>query len=105
MPKQIKKYYNFMDLSYSSTIEQVQEREKVMIKMSRAKAIRKNKSYDEKINAVVVSANEIVQYIEKNGVPNKLDTLFNTPAKSFISQIIALVAITLVLFCSIYALI
>ncbi len=105
MPKEIKKYYNFMDLSYASTVEQVQEREKVMIKMLRAKAIKKNKSYNEKIDEVVVSANGIIEYIEKNGVPNKLDNLFNTPTKSIISQFIILTALAVVLFCSIYALV
>ena len=105
MPKEIIKYYNFMDLSFSSTIEQVQEREKVMIKLLRAKAIKKKKSYNEQINQVVVSANEIVGFIEKNGVPNKVDSLFNTPTKSIISQIIILSALLIVLICSVYALI
>ena len=105
MPKEIKRYYNFMNLSYTSTIEQVQEREKVMIKLFRAKAIKKNKSYQNKINEIVTSANSIVEYIEKNGVSNKKDFLFNTPMKSIISQIFILAAVVIVLIGSIYSLI
>ena len=105
MPKEIKRFYNFMDLSYSSTIEQVQEREKVMIKVLRAKAIKKKKSYNEKIAEVVTSADGIVEYIEKNGVPNKSDNLFNTPTKSIISQILVLIAVGFLLFCLIYSLV
>ena len=105
MPKEIKKFYNFMNLSYSASIEEVQEREKVMIKVLRAKAIKKHKSYNLEINKVVSSANGIVDYIEKNGVPNKRDFLFNTPKSSLISQIIVLITLLMVLGFSIYSLI
>ena len=105
MPKEIKKFYNFMDLPYSSTVEQVQEREKVMIKLIRAKAIKKNQSYKIKIDKIVSSANGIVNYIEKNGVPNKPDSMFRTSKISIISQIIMLMCVAMVLFFSINSLI
>ena len=105
MPKEIKKYYQFMNLSFSSTIEQVEEREKVMIKILRAKAIKKNKPNKEKINQVVISANGIVEYIEKNGVPNIKDNMFNTTKTSIFSQLLMLIALIIVLGFSIYSLI
>ena len=105
MPKEIRKFYNFMNLSYSSSIEEVQEREKVMINALQAKAMKNKKSYDDKINKVVNSANKLVDYIEKNGVPNKKDNLFNTSKTSLFYQLIMLFAVIMVLYFSIYSLI
>ena len=105
MPKEIKKFYNFMNLSYSSSIEEVQEREKVMINALQAKAMKKHKSCDEEINKVVDSANKLVEYIEKNGVPNKRDNLFNTSSSSIMTQLIILFAVIMVLGFAIYSLI
>ena len=105
MPKEIRKFYNFMNLSYSSIIEEVQEREKVMIKVLKSKAMKKHKSYDDKINEVVISAKGIVEYIEKNGVPNIKDNLFNTSKSSLIAQLIILITVIMVLGFSIYSLI
>jgi len=105
MPKEIRKFYNFMNLSYSSSIEEVQEKEKVMIKILRAKAMRKHKSYGKEINKVVDSANKLVDYIEKNGVPNKRDNLFNTSSSSIMTQLIMLFAVIMVLYFAIYSLV
>ena len=105
MPKEIKKIYNFMNLSYSSSIEEVQEKENDMIKTLQAKAMKKHKSCDEEINKVVDSANKLIEYIEKNGVPNKRDNLFNTSNSSIMTQLIMLFAVIMVLAFTIYSLI
>ena len=105
MPKKIRKFYNFMNLSYSSSIDVVQEREKIMINILQAKAVKNNKSYDDKINEVVISAKGIVDYIEKNGVPNKKDNLFSTSNSSLFYKLIMLFAVIMVLGFSIYSLI
>ena len=105
MPKEIRKFYNFMNLSYSSSIEEVQECEKVMINVLQAKAMKNKKSYDDKINKVVNSANKLVDYIEKNGVPNKRDNLFNTSKTSLFYQLIMLFSVVMVLYFSIYSLV
>ena len=105
MPKEIRKFYNFMNLSYSSSIEEVQECEKVMINVLQAKAMKNKKSYDDKINKVVNSANKLVDYIEKNGVPNKRENLFNTSKTSLFYQLIMLFSVVMVLYFSIYSLV
>ncbi len=105
MPKEIKKYYNFMNLSYSSSVEEVKERENVMINALKEKTTKKNKSYSDKINKIEVCAKGIVNYIEKNGVPNVKDNLFNTPSSSLFSQLIILFSVMMVLAFSIYSLI
>lgn len=105
MPKEIKKHYHFMDLSYSSTIDEIKEREKVMIKILRAKAIKKRKSFNDKIEQIVNSTNEIVEYVEKNGVPNVQDSTFVTPKNNIFTQLFILLTLIIVLVCSIFALI
>ena len=105
MPKEIKRCYKLMDLSYSSTVEQVKEKESFMIKLLQEKEVKKKKSYKQKINIVLTSANQIIEYIKKNGVPNIDDNMFNTPTKSILSQIIALIGLSFLLFCTIYALV
>lgn len=105
MPKEIKNHYHFMDLSYSSSIDEVKEREKVMIKILRAKAIKKGKSCNSQIQQVANSANKIVEFIEKNGIPNMVDIRFVTSKNSIITQMFILFAMLAVLLCSVFALI
>lgn len=105
MPKEIKQCYQHMDISFSSTVEEIKEREKVMIKLLRAKAIKKKKSYNNQINKVVNSANNILDYINKNGIPNVTDSLFETPLASIITQIVVVIAFAIISICSINALI
>ena len=104
MPKEIKKHYHFMDLSYSSTLDQIKEREKVMIKILRAKAIRKRRSYNNEIEQVISATNSLIDYVEKNGVSNINDSLFDTPKSNIISQAIVLAAVVAILICSIISL-
>jgi len=105
MPKDIKKFYNFMNLSFSSTVEEVQEREKVMIKILQAKAMKYNKNYQSEIDKVVNAANSIVEYINKNGIPNKKDNWFKTSKTSIFIQILMLVSVIVVLYMTIYSII
>ena len=105
MPKEIKKHYNFMDLSYSSSVDEIKEREKVMIKILRAKAIKKGISNNNKIEQVANSANQLVAYVEKNGISNIKDNMFETPKSSIVSQCFVLAAVVFMLICSIHALI
>ena len=105
MPKEIKNHYNFMDLSYSSSVEEVKEREKIMIKILRANAIKKGISCSDKIQQVTNSANQIVDYIEKNGIPNIDDSRFVTSKNNIITQVFIFLSMLVVLVCSIFALI
>ena len=105
MPKEIKKFYDYMNLSFSSTVQEVQEREKDMINTLQAKALKKNKNYQTKIDKVSVAADGIIKYIEKNGVTNKKDNLFNTSTTSICIQLILLVSIIFVLGMTIYTIV
>lgn len=98
MPKEIKKCYNNLNLSFTSTIEQIKEREKILIKLLRAKAIKHGKSYKEKINKVVGDANTLVDYVNKNGIPNKTDFSFEISNNDLISQILVVITFGIMLF-------
>ena len=45
MDKEIKRCYHYMDLKYDSTIDEIKSRQKIMIKIFRAKSINSGKSY------------------------------------------------------------
>ena len=105
MPKKIKKYYHFLDLPYNSSIEEIQSREKVLIKTLRAKAIKTGVSCTEKINKVVNAANNILGYVEKNGVPNGVGYLYNTPLSTLYTQIFVFALVIITAVCSVISLI
>ena len=105
MPKEIKKHYNYLDLPYSSNIEEVRLREKVLIKILNTKESKKGVKYTEKLNKVVDSANAIVAYIEKNGVQDKDFVMFDTKTKSIVNQILIFLMLAVVAVCAVFALI
>lgn len=105
MPKEIKKCYYNLDLSYSSTVEQIEEKEKILIKLTRAKAIKNHKSYDDKIQKIIKDANTLIDYVNKFGVPNKQDFMFETTNNSLMYQAMILLTFLGFLICAIYALI
>ena len=105
MPKEIRKHYNFMNLSFSSTIEDVLMRQKSMIKVVRAKAIKKGKSYSDKINKIAYSAHVLVEYINKNGISKIKDNIFVTEKSDIVYQIVVLGIVLAISICSIIALI
>ena len=55
--------------------------------------------------ALTGDANKLVKYIEKNGVPNKKDNLFNTSNSNITTQLIGLISVIMVLAFAIYSLI
>lgn len=105
MPKEIKKCYNNLNLSYSSTVEQIEEREKILIKLLRAKAIKTGKSSKEKIQKIATDANTLIDYVTKFGIPNKKDFMFETSQTSILAQFLILASMLVVLYSAIYALI
>ncbi len=104
MTKDIKRYYHFLDLPYDATIEDVQSRQKVMIKVLRAKAIKRGVSYKKKINKIAVIGEEVINYIKGYGVQPPEKILFDTKTSDLLTQIFLLVIIGTVSVVSIIAL-
>lgn len=105
MPKEIKKCYNYLDLSYSATVEQIEEREKILIKIMRAKAIKTGKSHKAKIQEIANNANILIDYVNENGIPNKKDYMFETSSMGLFTQIFVLISVLILFTSSIIALI
>ncbi len=75
MDKELKQYYHFMDLKYDSNIEEIKSRQKIMIKIFRAKSIKSGKSYKNEIAKVNLATNKILTNIKENGIPKA--SIFN----------------------------
>ena len=75
MDKELKKHYHFMDLKYDATVEEIKSRQKVMIKVYRAKGIKTGKSYKNEIARVNFATSKILSNIKQNGIPK--GNLFN----------------------------
>lgn len=87
MTKDIKRFYKFFDLDYDATIDDVRIREKSMIKVARAKAIKSGKSNKRKINEIVLISEQLVDFIESNGVQPKENVLFDIKLGDIITQL------------------
>ena len=98
MTKEIKKCYYHLDLPFSATEEEVRVKEKMLIKILRSKAIKKGKSCKEDIDKVANSADEIVEYIKKNGVPQVEPPHFKTSPQDVLTQLVCM--ILAIVFCA-----
>lgn len=105
MPKQIKKHYHFLDLSYTATEEDILYKQKALIKFYRAKGIKRGVAYTNKINKVVNSTNVVLNFVKKNGVQTNVEPLFDTQKSTIFSQVFAFVVLTILAVCCIIALI
>ncbi len=99
MDKEIKRCYHYMDLKYDSTIDEIKSRQKIMIKIFRAKSINSGKSYKNQIAKVNSSTSKILDYIKVNGIPKA--SLFNF--SSTINEVATLtfVLIIMVIICTV----
>ena len=83
-----------MNLRYDATCEEVKVRQKIMIKVLRAKAL-KNKNFNEaKIKKVNLCAQAILSNLEINGTPTQnivFDTTLENLGSLFTSLIIVIV--------------
>lgn len=104
MTKEMKRYYHFLDLPYDATIEDVRSRQKIMIKVLRAKAIKRGVSYKKKINKIAIIGEEIINFIKGYGVQPAEKVLFDTKLNDFITQIFLLLIVSTVTIISIISL-
>ena len=100
MTKNIKKCYETLNLRLDANENEVKVRQKVMIKVLRAKTFRTGKSNQKKIDKINSCANLILENIKTNGVgKNKIlfDTSFESIATTLLVLIIMLTAIGVIL--------
>lgn len=104
MEKNLRKCYQNLELPYNATIEQVEAREKALIKILSAQENDKKTSCDAKINNVKVSANKIVENIKKHGIPNEENHDFEASNESVAGILIVFVFVAIICFLSFYIL-
>lgn len=96
MTKYLKKCYQTLNLRQDANENEVKVRQKIMIKILRAKTLRTGKSNEKKINQINTCANAILENIKTNGVgENKIifDTSLNSISTMFYVLVIILVVI------------
>lgn len=98
MPKKVKKCFYSLDLPLNANADQVKAREKVLIKIARAKALKKGYSSKNKVEKIATNANTILDYISKNGVCSEQEYYFNTSPKAIVVQLCLLGCVCIVAF-------
>ena len=88
MEKSLRKCYECLDLQFSSTIEQVEAREKALIKIFKAKEKDEKISCKKEIEEIKIAKEKIIENIIKNGVPNDKTHHFETSNESIVALII-----------------
>ena len=86
---QIKKCYKILDLPYNASLEEVKLRQKVLIKLIRAKGLKSGKLNEKKIKEINIAANKIEFYINKNGPAKTSGTRFETSFDDVVNLIFA----------------
>ena len=104
MTKEMKRYYHFLDLPYNATIDDVRSRQKVLIKVLRAKAIKRGISYKKKINKIAIVGEEIINFIKGYGVQPPEKVLFDTKISDLITQLFLFLIVSTVSIISIISL-
>ncbi len=104
MEKKLKNCYHCLDLPYSATSEQVEIREKAMIKIITAKAQEKHIPCENEVEEVKTSASLILENIKKNGIPNEEYHRFETSNESVWGLLIVFVFVAIICFFSFYIL-
>ncbi len=78
MPKDIKKLFDYMNLEYNSSAEEVQSKQKVLIKVLRAKGMKRGKSYNAEIDKVNKASAQILDYLSAHDNKNEPIPFYKT---------------------------
>ena len=104
MDKELKKCYHYMDLPYNSTLEEVQLRRNILIKIYNSKTSVNGKNYSKKIDKIELCTTKIIENINKFGVPTDKQPHFNASWESIVTQAIVLCFVAAICFASFYVL-
>lgn len=100
MMKNIKYYYNYLDLPYNATEQDVVIKQKTMTRLYRLRAIKKGKTSNSRINRINQSASILVGYIRENN-PNLTSENHRVSLKN---ELFALILVTLICFAFVFML-
>lgn len=87
MTSQIKKCYRILDLPYNASVDEVKTRQKILIKLIRAKGLKTGKTNEKKIKQINIATEKIVFNINKFGIPKQTGTQFETDVNGVVNLI------------------
>lgn len=99
MKKDLKKCYHYLDLHYNATIEQIQTREKALIRILNVKEKEKNVSLEKEKKLVNEFSEKLINNIKNNGTPKEPHYFESNP----LWVLIALMTAAMICFFSFYA--
>lgn len=102
MDKNLRKCYECLDLPISSTIEDVQLREKALIKICENEAKEKGVDCNKRLADVEMSAKTIINNIKNNGIPKEENHYFDSSWKSVATLAVVLAFVAMICFFSFY---
>ncbi len=104
MTKELKKAYSFLDLKYEATIEEIQTRRKILIKILRAKNIKKHKNHIEKIKKINACTELILDNIKKSGIPSENRLIIDSSRENVFTGLYGLILVSILALVSYIAL-
>ena len=102
MDKSLRKSYEHLDLPYNSTIDEVQAREKALIKILKSKEIDSGVSYEKEIEKVQNASSLISENIKNNGVPKEDFYKYEASNESIVGLFVILLFVCMLCFFSFY---
>lgn len=104
MEKEIEKCYEYLNLPITASIEDVELRQKALVKIYCNKSQEKGVSYGKQIGLVETSAKTIIENIKNNGIPKEESHRFDSSWKSIGILAIVLAFVGILCFFSFYVL-
>ena len=99
MEKKLKRCYEYLDLNYLATAEDVEARKNALIKIANSSAKEKRINVEDEIQKIEDCANKICENLSQNGMPNE-DFLYNPSNESLVGIFISLLFAVFFCWCS-----
>lgn len=103
MEKELKNSYFRLDLQYSATIEDVEARQKALVKILTLEEKEKNVSKKKEIEQVKDDCALIIENIKNNGIPKEKCHRFEASNESIFGLLIVFAFVFIICFFSFYA--
>lgn len=94
LPRKVKKAYDYLDIDYNATEEEIRTRQRVLIKVARAKVNEQDKVTQKKIDKITHATRIILKYIKRSGVPKDDGINLDATGESIHSGYYILVLVT-----------
>ena len=80
MPRKIKECYIFLDLPFTSTLEQIETKQKILNKAWHARELEKNRKFPRQIKKVNEASQTLIDYVSIHGVQEDTNYFTTSPS-------------------------